>query len=452
MKLLHISDIHFGIENFSKIDPTTGLPSRLIDFTKAFDRAVDRAIEFGVDAVLFTGDAYKSRDPNPTVQREFAKRISNLSAKGIAVYLLTGNHDLPNMTNRAHSIEIFETLNVPNVYVARKISLTIVKTKAGPLQIISIPWLTRSNLIAKEEYKTFSIDELNQKMLEKIDNLFTNEIAKLDPQIPAVLAVHASINGAVYSSERSIMLGQDLVLDQAALHSENFDYVAVGHIHKHQSFGRGDVPIVYPGSIERIDFGEVKEDKGFVLLTIDDPGGGRSSRSTDWKFQIDHETRPFKEFEINLKNLDPNDLLNPTQAAINYIQKKAAHYERVLQEAIVKVILQLRPDQEALLKERDIQRLLLEEMGVYHIAAIKREVEHVRRTRLAGLKPEELSPLQLLDKHLESKSVPAHRRELLLKYATALINGANPEIDAESQVIQTTRQLETLKTALPTLF
>ncbi len=452
MKLLHISDIHFGIENFSKIDPTTGLPSRLIDFTKAFDRAIERAIEFGVDAVLFTGDAYKSRDPNPTVQREFAKRISNLSGKGIAVYLLTGNHDLPNMTNRAHSIEIFETLNVPNVYVARKISLTIVKTKAGPLQVISIPWLTRSNLIAKDEYKTFSVEELNQKMLEKIDNLFTNEIAKLDPQIPAVLAVHASINGAIYSSERSIMLGQDLVLDQSALHAENFDYVAVGHIHKHQSFGRGDVPIVYPGSIERIDFGEVKEDKGFVLLTIDDPGGGRITRRTDWKFQIDHETRPFKEFEINLKNLDPNDLLNPTQAAINYIQKKVAQYERGLQEAIVKIILQMRPDQEALLKERDIQRLLLEEMGVYHIAAIKREVEHVRRTRLAGLKPEELSPLQLLDKHLESKSVPAHRRELLLKYATALINGANPEIDAESQAIQTSRQLETLKTALPTLF
>ena len=452
MKLLHISDIHFGIENFSKIDPITGLPSRLLDFTKAFDRAIERAVEFGVDAVLFTGDAYKSRDPNPTVQREFAKRISNLSARGIAVYLLTGNHDLPNMTNRAHSIEIFETLNVPNVYVARKISLTIVKTKAGPLQVISIPWLTRGNLIAKDEYKAFSVDELNQKMLEKIDNLFTNEIARLDPQIPAVLAVHASINGAIYSSERSIMLGQDLVLDQAALHAENFDYVAVGHIHRHQSFGRGDVPIVYPGSIERIDFGEVKEDKGFVLLTIDDPGGGRASRSTDWKFQIDHETRPFKEFEINLKNLDPNDLLNPTQAAINYIQKKAAQYERGLQEAIVKIILQLRPDQEALLRERDIQRLLLEELGVYHIAALKREVEHVRRTRLAGLKPEELSPLQLLDKHLESKSVPAHRRELLLKYATALINGANPEIDAESQAIKTSRQLETLKTALPTLF
>lgn len=452
MKLLHISDVHFGIENYSKIDPVTGLPSRLIDFTKAFDRATQRAFDFGVDAVLFTGDAYKSRDPNPTVQREFAKRVSQLSAAGIAVYLLTGNHDLPNMANRAHSIEIFETLNVPNVYVARKIGLTVLRTKSGPLQVISLPWLTRSNLISKDEYKSHTLEELNQLMLDKIENLLVQAIKKLDPEIPAVLGVHASINGAVYGSERSIMLGQDLVLEQSALHAEHFDYVAVGHIHKHQAFGRSDTPIVYPGSIERIDFGEVKEDKGFVLVTIDDPGGGRITRRTDWAFQPDYETRPFREIKINLKNLEADNLLNPTQAAINELQKKARQSEQGLQAAIVKVILEMRPDQEIGLKEKELQSLLINELGVYHIAAIKREVEHTRRTRLAGLKPEELTPLQLLDKHLESKAVPAHRRELLLKYAAALINGADPELDTASQELQIARQTELLVAALPTLF
>lgn len=447
MKLLHISDIHFGIENYSKIDPTTGLPSRLIDFTKAFDRAIERALAEKIDAVLFTGDAYKSRDPNPTVQREFAKRISQLANAGIAVYLLTGNHDLPNMISRAHSLEIFETLNVPNVYVARKINLAVLKTKSGPLQVISLPWLTRSSLISKDEYRGKSLNELNELMLERIEDALAPLLKKLDPKIPAVLAVHATINGAQYSSERSIMLGQDLVIEQSNLHSELFDYVAVGHIHKYQSFGRSDTPIVYPGSIERIDFGEIKEEKGFVLVNIDDPGGGRITRNTDWGFQADKFTRPFREIEINLRALEDNSLLNPTQYAINQLQRAANESENKLQEAIVKVILKMRPEQESQIKEKELQNLLLGELGAYHIAAIKRDVEQVRRTRLAGLKPEELSPMQLLEKYLESKNVATSRRELLLKYGAALINGANPELDESEQELQLSRQLEFFKAA-----
>jgi exonuclease SbcD len=289
-------------------------------------------------------------------------------------------------------------------------------------------------------------------MLQKIDNLLQREISKLDPDLPAVLAVHASISGATYGSERSIMLGQDLVLDQSALHAENFDYVAVGHIHRHQTVGRSDVPIVYPGSIERIDFGEVREEKGFVLVTIDDPGGGRITRGIDWAFQEDKLTRPFRELEINLRDLEATDLLNPTQAAINKIQKQVNQLRNGLQEAIVKLIVQLRPDQEGSFKEKELQRLLIEEMGVYHIAAIKREVDHVRRTRLAGLKPEELSPLQLLDKHLESRLVPAYRRELLLKYAAALINGAEPANTEYNQSEQKERQSQTIKAVMNTLF
>ena len=161
-----------------------------------------------------------------------------LVQRKVPVLLLTGNHDLPNMSTRAHSIEIFETLAVPGVYVARAIELFKIPTKSGLLQVVSMPWLTRQNLITREEYRGRSLEELNQLLLEKMENLLKQVTRQLDPQYPAVLAVHASIVGATYGSERSIMLGQDLALQKSILGAENFDYIAVGHIHKHPGFAR----------------------------------------------------------------------------------------------------------------------------------------------------------------------------------------------------------------------
>jgi len=57
-------------------------------------------LENKVDLVLFCGDAYKSREPSQTHQREFAKRINRLSTAGIPIFLLVGNHDLPNAIGR----------------------------------------------------------------------------------------------------------------------------------------------------------------------------------------------------------------------------------------------------------------------------------------------------------------------------------------------------------------
>ncbi|MEI7553754.1 exonuclease SbcCD subunit D [Candidatus Chlorohelix sp.] len=421
MRLLHIADIHFGIETYSRVDPQTGYPTRLLDFMYAFDRAIETAMEMGVDAVLFAGDAYKSRDPNPTVQREFAQRIQRLASNGIPVYLLTGNHDLPSISNRAHAIEIFQTLHVPNVYVAREIGLTLIKTKSGPLQVVALPWVTRAGLIAKEEYRGKAMEELNELMTVRITNALNAFITKLDPQIPAVLAAHATIAGSVFGLERSIMLGQDLVIQKSMLSASRFDYVAVGHIHKHQHYEVDGVSIVYPGSIERIDFGEEKEDKGFVIVDINDQGGGRASRNTTWAFHADHQTRPFRTLELDIKQVESDGLVTPTTAIIQALQREASKWENGLNEAIVRLKIKLRPEQEGQVREDEIRRVL-HEMKVYLVAAISREVDKPRRTRLAGLEVEELTPLQLLEKYLQSKQVDSRRIEILLKHARDIIN------------------------------
>src|SRR5512136_37689 len=100
MRLLHFADLHIGMENYGRVDPATGLSTRLADFLAVLDQVVEYALSNEVDLVVFAGDAYKTRDPNPTHQREFAKRIRRLTDAGLPVFLLLGNHDLPTPAGR----------------------------------------------------------------------------------------------------------------------------------------------------------------------------------------------------------------------------------------------------------------------------------------------------------------------------------------------------------------
>ena len=129
MKILHFADLHLGVETYGRLDPATGLSSRLLDFLNVLDQVVDFAIENRVDLVLFCGDAYRSREPTQTHQREFARRINRLSTSGIPIFLLVGNHDLPNAIGRATTTEIFDTLAVRNVYVSNRPDVYRIPTK-----------------------------------------------------------------------------------------------------------------------------------------------------------------------------------------------------------------------------------------------------------------------------------------------------------------------------------
>ncbi len=153
MKILHFADLHLGVESYGHTDPETGLSSRLLDFLSALDQVVDYALKNKVDLILFCGDAYKTREPSQTQQREFARRISRLSSGNIPIFLLVGNHDLPNAIGRATTTEIFDTLAVKNVYVSNRPDIYCIPTSNGTVQIVSLPWPRRGALLSKEEKK-----------------------------------------------------------------------------------------------------------------------------------------------------------------------------------------------------------------------------------------------------------------------------------------------------------
>lgn len=399
MKVIHFADTHLGVENYGRIDPATGLPSRLLDFLRALDQVVDYAIEEGADLVVFAGDAYKTRDPTPTHQREFAKRIRRLSEAGIPSFLLVGNHDMPVTPSRAHTTEIFATLGVKDVTVARKPGITRVRTRAGVVQVVALPWVTRSGILTKDEHKNRTLAQLDELMLQKLENVLKDELERLDPTLPAILVGHCTVIGATYSSEKSVMLGQDLVLPKSFLARPSLDYVALGHIHKHQVINESP-PIVYAGSLERIDFSEEGEEKGFVEVEL-----GARGQEARFRF-IPVQARRFLTIETYAKEGDP------TEAAL------AAIARHNVKGAIVKVI--VHTSEETRLREADIRQALAD---ASYIAAISQEVERRPRRRLGNVSVERLTPRDAIAAYLQAKGTSPQRLELLLSYVDRLLAG-----------------------------
>ncbi|MBI3162516.1 MAG: exonuclease SbcCD subunit D, partial [Chloroflexi bacterium] len=269
MKLLHFADAHIDMANYGRHDPVTGLPMRVLDFLKSLDAIVDSAIDEKVGMVIFAGDAYKDRSPAPTFQREWGRRIMRLSQAKIPTLLLIGNHDISPAAGRAHALQEFKTLQVPFVKVLDEpCFLKPDDLWDLPIQVIAMPWIARSGLMAVTG-ETDSKDAFS-RIEENIGELVAGWVEESDSSLPIIFTAHASIEGAKFGGERLVMLGNDLVLSGSLVKNPKFSYVAMGHIHKPQDVNEGfQPPVIYPGSIERVDFGEAKEDRFFVIVEIE---------------------------------------------------------------------------------------------------------------------------------------------------------------------------------------
>ncbi len=384
IRILHFADLHIGMENYGRLDPESGLNRRVADFLERLDTVVAYAIDHKADVVLFAGDAFRTRNPNPTHQREFAQRIHRLSRAEIPTVLLVGNHDVPVMEQRASSIEIFATLDVPYVTVAARPDLLRLETRHGPLQLATIPYPVRQRLLTREQFRQMRQEALDRAVSEAVVSLITGFAARLDPQIPAVLAGHFSVDSAHWGSERNIMIGRDVAIPVSALTDPVWDYVALGHIHQHQNLNTGSMPpVVYAGSLERVDFGEEKQPKGFCWIEL-------QRAATTWRY-VEVQARPF----VTIR------------ADVRYEAHPLRAIERVIADsdlagAVARLVVQMTPEQEPRLRDTDLSPLLADAF----FGQINRDVERTVRDRLDGLEPDAMTPLHLLERYLQSKGKP----------------------------------------------
>ena len=384
MKVLHLSDIHMG-SSFShgKINPETGLNTRLEDFIHSLSICIDRAISEPVDLVLFGGDAFPDSTPPPYIQEAFASQFRRLADAHIPTVLLVGNHDQHSQGIGGASLCIYRTLAVPNFLVGDKIETHHLSTKSGEIQIITLPWITRSVLLTRSATEGLSMEEINQLLIQKVEPILEAEIRQLNPEIPTILLAHLMAEKATMGAESYLAVGKGFTFPLSLLIRPELDYVALGHVHKHQNLNPKNNPaIVYPGSIERVDFSEEKEEKGYVLIDLDQD-------QVSWQF-YPLPARPFVTIRV-----DVSQSSEPEADILEAIAKSS------IEDAVVRLIYQLRSEQLELIKATHLNQALT----TAHTFTIRSElISQSVRARLPELGiGKSLDPLEALSAYLDNR-------------------------------------------------
>jgi len=399
------------MSNYGQHDPTTGLPMRVMDFLKSLDTIVNTAIEEQVDLVIFAGDTYRDRSPAPTFQREWGQRMMTLARNKIPVLLVTGNHDISPSHLRAHALQEFETLDPDYIHVVSKNSLLRPEDLNNvPVQVIAIPWLTRHAISAIMQGTDADTADANLELNAKLNRWVDLAISMLDPNLPTILTAHASISGATFGNEQNIKIGKDLLLSPGLVKRKEIDYVALGHIHRHQDLNEGHhPPVVYAGSIERVDFGEINEDKGFVIAEVSKGHCTYSFRKLD--------VRKFIDLTLTLDN----------ELMVNETIIKTLPGPETLKDAIVRLNLYYPSEFESLIDERRIREHAKDAFEFL----LNRKPSYQSRSRLPGDQQTSLlSPLELLELYWKQSGIESEEREKLSKLAERIIN----KLPAEDQL------------------
>ncbi len=405
VKILHFADAHIDMATYGRHDPETGLPVRVMDFLKSLDTIVDAAITEQVDLVIFAGDAYKDRSPAPTYQREWGQRMMRLSQAGIPTLLLVGNHDLSPALGRAHALNEFATLQVPHVRVIdRPCFLTPSDVEGLPLQVLAIPWISRSGMMAHFDIRGQTQAQVFEKLERLLSELIADWLAEADPELPIVLTAHASVQGAKYGGERTVMLGNDLVLPGSLVKDPRLDYVALGHIHKPQNLHENaHPPVIYPGSIERVDFGEAQDDKFFVIAEVE-----KGAAEVEWR-QLTG-IRPFVDRFIRLE----------AQEHITGQLRAALPPQDQLEDAIVRLVLEYPREWETQIDEAALRQ---HAAGAFEFHLVKRPQQENRIRLPEDQAIGEMPPLELLELYWKASHADIGDIEELQKLAAELMRG-----------------------------
>jgi len=411
LRILHFADAHIDMANHGRHDPESGLPVRVLDFLKSLDIIVETAISEKVDMVIFAGDAYKDRTPSPTYQREWGKRIISLSKAGIPTLLLVGNHDISPSLGRAHAIQEFDTLEVPNIHVLAKPCFLTPEQLGLPLQVIALPWVSRSEFLATWDLSGDTALDAYTNMEERLTTRVKEWISQADLNLPIILTAHASVQGAKYGAERSVMLGSDLVLSGSLVKDPNLDYVALGHIHKAQDLNEGfHPPVVYPGSIERVDFGEARDEKFFVIAEVE-----RGKTVVDWR-KLD-QIRSFIDCSVELLS----------QENVTFTLENALPSKIKLKDAYLRLTITYPREWESLIDDQAL-RAYATDAFEFHI--IRRPQIETRIRLPENQVVSSLTPLELLDIYWKAGHFNENEQETLNNLAMEILT-KNTETNLE---------------------
>ena len=251
MKFIHISDLHIGkrINGYSMLDDQEYILNKIIDIVDS-----EKA-----DAVLIAGDIYDKALPPSDAVRLFDDFIYKLSKRNIKVFIISGNHDSSERIAFGSRIMKTSGIYISPVYDG-KISPIKLIDEFGDINIWMVPFVKPANVrvfFADEDINTYT--EALKKVIDSMS---------IDKTQRNILVVHQFITGADRTESEEISVGGTDNVDVSVF--EDFDYVALGHIHRAQKCTWDKVR--YSGTPLKYSFSEAKDIKSVTCVEINKKG------------------------------------------------------------------------------------------------------------------------------------------------------------------------------------
>lgn len=322
MKILHTSDLHIG-----KYIGTYDLKE---DTEYVLNQVVDTAIRERVEVVLISGDVFDRPNPSEEAIKMYVSFLKQLLDKNIKVIAISGNHDsgirlsaYKEILGKGYFVE--GEFNSP----MRKVSLN---DKYGLVNFYMLPFFTpfivKSNLKLEKGLENYDLamDEIIKR--ENIDNSQRNII--LAHQFVAGFKFGGSEEDFSYSNgdEKNVAGVGIISLDKF----QNFDYVALGHIHKPQKISRETIR--YSGSLLKYKTSEIDgPDKSVVIIDLKEKG------NIEVKLDPIKPLHPFVKIEgllSELTNTNPNEndyvylIVDDDKTPIEAKNKLTPYYKRIV--------------------------------------------------------------------------------------------------------------------------
>ena len=265
MRLLHTSDWHLGRSFHNQ---------SLREAQEAFvDFLVETVTEHGVDVVLVAGDLYDRAIPPVDAVAVFDRALSQLAALGVAVVLISGNHD--STARLQFGNELFATANVHlRTQLGSKIDPVVLNDSHGPVLIYPIPYLEPELTWVDLE----AIGPRHDAVLSAAMDGVRDNLASHPAGTRSVILAHGFVgdigSSTLSESERDINVGGTAIVPAAVF--EGADYVALGHLHGFQQ----PVPdrIVYSGSPIAYSFSEQRHTKSVTLVDLAADGSAHTEQ------------------------------------------------------------------------------------------------------------------------------------------------------------------------------
>ena len=247
MKIIHLADLHIGkrVNEFSMIDDQKYILNQILEI-------IDKEKP---DALIIAGDVYDKQVPSIEAVELLDSFISDISKRKTTTFIISGNHDSAERLAFGSSLMAMGKIYISPVYNG-KISKYTLKDDFGSANFYLLPFVKPSHV--KRFFPDEKIESYTDAIKVVVDNL------KLDTSEINILIAHQFVTGASRTESEEISVGGLDNVDASVF--EDFDYVALGHIHRPQKIGTERIR--YCGTPLKYSFSEVNDTKSVSIIEI----------------------------------------------------------------------------------------------------------------------------------------------------------------------------------------